>query len=206
MSSTTTQQLAEQHADDSTHDRHSPRGKYKRTHYFVARRTQVRMALELVVLWLVGASLAIMNLYVLHKLGDLYWSDTLQSDYSTWVDNAVVWTYSVSSLVIAVVVFLLACVYYSHRIAGPALKLTRSLDGIADGDLRTRVKLRKSDHLKDVADAVNGVTLRWDNAMAKIHGSVQSIKGGLENEEAKDLLEHCRAIEEILQGYKFKAD
>ncbi len=164
------------------------------------------MAVELVVLWLVGASLAIMNLYVLHKLGDLYWSDTLQSDYSTWVDNAVVWTYSVSSLVIAVVVFLLACVYYSHRIAGPAKKLTQSLDDIADGDLRIRVKLRKSDYLKEVADAVNGVTLTWGNAMTKIHRSIQSIKGGLENEEAKDLLGHCRAIEEILQGYKFKAD
>ena len=206
MSSTTSQQLAEQHATDSTHDRHSPRGKYKRTHYFVARRAQVRMAVELVVLWLVGAFLAVMNLYVLHKLGDLYWSDTLQSDYTTWVDNAVVWTYSVTSLVIAVVVFLLACVYYSHRIAGPAKKLTQSLDEIADGNLRIRITLRKSDHLKEVADAVNGATLRWGNAMTKIHGSIQSIKGGLENEEAKDLLEHCRAIEEILQGYKFKAD
>ena len=123
---------------------------------------------------------------------------------ATW--HPIVVGVSVSSLVIAVVVFLLACVYYSHRIAGPAKKLTQSLDDIADGDLRIRVKLRKSDYLKEVADAVNGVTLTWGNAMAKIHRSIQSIKGGLENEEAKDLLAHCRAIEEILQGYKFKAD
>ena len=206
MSGTTLQPTAEQEVGDKRRERTSSRRKFKRTQYFVARRAQLRMTVELVVLWLVGAFLAATNLFVLHKLGDLYWTGTLQSEHSTSVDNIVVWTYSVISLIIAVVVFLLACIYYSHRIAGPARKITQSLDEIADGDLRIRVKLRKTDHLKEVAEALNGVTLSWGNTMSKIDRSTQSIKAALEAGETDELREHCAAIEEALLRFKFRGD
>ena len=204
MSNTTTRQLDNGLANGGIAGQHSPRGRTKRSQYVVSRQAQTRMAAELVLLWLVGAFLAVINLYVLHKFGDLYWNDMLQADDSNWMEKLVPWTYTAISLTIAIVVFLLACIYYSHRIAGPAYKLSNCLEDIGDGDLRIRVQLRTSDYLKDVADAVNGVTLKFHNTLSSIQESVQSMKDSAERDNAEDLLRHCKVIEQILDKYKFK--
>ncbi len=205
MSDTTTRQFDDGRANGDITRRRAPQGRIKRSQYVVSGQAQMRMAAELVLLWLVGAFLAAINLYVLNKLGDLYWNDTLQADYSTWVEKLVTWTYTGISLVIAIVVFLLACIYYSHRVAGPAYKLANCLKDIGDGDLRIRVKLRSSDYLKDVAYAVNGVTLKFNNTLSSIQESVQSMKQGAGHDNAEELLRHCEAIEQALEVYKLKA-
>jgi len=51
----------------------------------------------------------------------------------------------------------------SHRIAGPAYRLCKSLERIRTGDLAFTVKLRLGDHLTEVADELNR-TLDWLNA------------------------------------------
>ena len=43
----------------------------------------------------------------------------------------------------------------SHRTAGAAYAIRRSIEAIRDGRTGERVRLRKHDHLKDLADAVN---------------------------------------------------
>jgi methyl-accepting chemotaxis protein len=49
---------------------------------------------------------------------------------------------------------------FSHRIAGPAYRLTHSLDRIRQGDIGFRVRLRDGDELVEIADALNRV-LDW---------------------------------------------
>lgn len=43
----------------------------------------------------------------------------------------------------------------SHRIAGPAYRICKSIERIRSGDLAFTVKLRQRDHLTDVADELN---------------------------------------------------
>ena len=45
----------------------------------------------------------------------------------------------------------------SHRFAGPVYRLEKELDKIAGGDYSVRIKFRKNDDLKHIADAVNKV-------------------------------------------------
>jgi len=45
----------------------------------------------------------------------------------------------------------------SHRFAGPVYRLEKELDKIAGGDYSVRIKFRKNDDLKRIADAVNKV-------------------------------------------------
>jgi hypothetical protein len=50
----------------------------------------------------------------------------------------------------------------SHRVAGPAYRIVRSLERIRAGDLTFTVKLRDGDHLTDVRDELNKL-LDWLN-------------------------------------------
>lgn len=50
----------------------------------------------------------------------------------------------------------------SHRVAGPAYRICRSLERIRAGDLTFTVKLRDGDHLTDVRDELNKL-LDWLN-------------------------------------------
>ena len=45
----------------------------------------------------------------------------------------------------------------AHRVEGPAYRLRKSLEKVAEGDLSFRVTLRQRDHLIEVSDALNRV-------------------------------------------------
>lgn len=46
-------------------------------------------------------------------------------------------------------------IFLSHRIAGPAYRIEKTLREIGKGNFDIRITLRKNDELKEVADAVN---------------------------------------------------
>ncbi|MCA8941683.1 MAG: hypothetical protein KDB80_03915 [Planctomycetes bacterium] len=52
---------------------------------------------------------------------------------------------------------------FSHRIAGPAFRLCKSLERIRSGDIGFRVTLRRGDYLTEIAEELNE-TLDWLNA------------------------------------------
>lgn len=180
--------------------------KFKRRHYFIAPNVQVRMTAELVLLWFVGAALALVNLYVLYSLGELYQSDALRVGPAHWEENLMVWAYGVISVVVAAVIFLLACIYYTHRIAGPQRKLEQHLTDMADGDLRPRVALRKSDHLRELARAINSVARRSDQSITNLRATVERLRQVAEAGDVSAVLEHCTELEKALSHYKLSAD
>lgn len=48
-----------------------------------------------------------------------------------------------------------SAILLSHRVAGPLVRIKRSLERIAEGDYEFPLKLRKDDELKDVAERIN---------------------------------------------------
>lgn len=180
--------------------------RFKRRRYFVSPTVQVRMTAELILLWLVGAALAAVNLYVLHALAELYQTDALRIGPAHWEENLMVWAYGVVSVVIAAIIFLLACVFYTHRIAGPQRKLELHLAAIADGDLRHRVSLRKTDHLRDLARAINIVARKHGQSLSKVRSSTERVRDAAERNDASGVLEHCTEIERAIEQYKLSGD
>jgi nitrate/nitrite-specific signal transduction histidine kinase len=51
----------------------------------------------------------------------------------------------------------------SHRIAGPAYKLTQFMKGITRANIGDRVALRKNDELQDVAQSLNAMLDRLES-------------------------------------------
>jgi len=193
-------------AHGKTSTKTTKRQKYKRRRYFVAPNVQVRMTAELTLLWLVGAALAIINLYVLYALGELYQTDALRVDTVHWQENLMVWTYGVVSVIIGALLFLLACVYYTHRIAGPAHKLEKHLQELAKGDLRLRVALRKSDHLRNLARAINLLTRQSEQSISSVRASVERLRKAAEENDEPAVLEICAELENAIGHYKTSPD
>ena len=52
---------------------------------------------------------------------------------------------------------------FSHRIAGPIYRITKSLQQVRSGDIGFRVHLRQGDHLTEIAAELN-LLLDWLNA------------------------------------------
>lgn len=51
--------------------------------------------------------------------------------------------------------------FYSHRIAGPAYRLSKEASIIARGDLTGNIRFRQKDNLTDMADTLNQVAARY---------------------------------------------
>ena len=71
----------------------------------------------------------------------------------------------IGNAVCALAITLLSMRYmvrHSHRIAGPAFRLERTIREIADGTYEGYVTLRRKDYLKHVADSVNYLIDRLD--------------------------------------------
>lgn len=55
----------------------------------------------------------------------------------------------------------------SHRIAGPVYRMIKFLDSLSEGNYERRIKLRKRDELKDLAEAINRLVERLDKEKKK---------------------------------------
>jgi len=61
-------------------------------------------------------------------------------------------------------IFLLGFLF-SHRIAGPVYRIEKTIYEIARGNLRLRIRLRKGDELRDLADIINDMTQNLDSSI-----------------------------------------
>ena len=58
---------------------------------------------------------------------------------------------------IILILLLRGILVYSNKIAGPIYRLERELDEVAKGDFNRKIKFRKGDELKEVAEKLNRV-------------------------------------------------
>ncbi len=84
----------------------------------------------------------------------------------------------------AMIVFIL----FSHRIAGPAYHLRKSLNEIALGNLTYKIRLRKKDELGDLAQAVNIASQSLDQKISRIKREISQIDK-VEDKALKNLKE-----------------
>ncbi|MHC5012148.1 MAG: hypothetical protein ACYTG6_14575 [Planctomycetota bacterium] len=67
---------------------------------------------------------------------------------------------------VAIVILTLVCIVLTHRFVGPAMVLRHAVEGMCNGEYQHRLRLRKSDQLKPLADAL--ATLQTQLAEAEI--------------------------------------
>jgi len=88
-----------------------------------------------------------------------------------------------------------AALHHSRRTAGAAYSLARTLSELGQGRFRVRARLRRSDHLTDLRDAVNGMA---ESLEAAAHREAATLDGLAERmDAAKDAAERARVAEDL---------
>jgi len=96
-------------------------------------------------------------------------------------------------------------VLFSHKIAGPILRIERTFEEALSGDLTQRIKLRTGDELKETADQLNSML---DGLQARIKRIDQMSRFMHENlvemlqEAAPDKKEQLLKLDDLARGVK----
>ena len=72
----------------------------------------------------------------------------------------------INNLVILVVISVIG-IFYSHRLIGPVYRMTVDLKRRLTGDDNVRIRLRKKDKYQELADTINGLLDRLEEAERK---------------------------------------
>jgi methyl-accepting chemotaxis protein len=109
-----------------------------------------------------------------------------------------------------VIIIFIVSVMYSHQTAGPAYKLEKSIRRISEGDLTFQVSLRRNDNLKELAAALNDVTSKFRETLAKAKTLSEDISSKLESvdgdEGFKVLAKNAAELRELIDRFKIAKD
>lgn len=180
----------------------APRRKRKR--YLVDHDVQFRITRHLFGILLVATILALGNFYIIAELSDFYAADSVGLEHDGWREQAMAWGYGLAAIVNNCLIILLLSLFYSHRIAGPAVQIVKALKQVNEGDLQTCVRLRKGDYLQEVATAVNDAIRHWDGSLDEIDRAIQSLKAHPGTIEKATLDRKLAAIEVAINRYKVR--
>jgi len=170
---------------------------YRRTHYFIDRPMQTKFFAKLFILLLIEAVLIGTLLYMAARgtLTTSYVGTELRIERTSQFFSL---NFVLILLIAAVGVGLAGAIVFilhSHRIAGPAYRLRRSLEDLTAGNLTLRVHLREKDELKELAEALNRLAERLDRSAASVKHDLGALEAALQAGDvarAKDALARLR--------------
>lgn len=143
-----------------------------RRQYLVARDLQGSLTRQFLMVLLIGGGLALCNAYILMEIhGSLSGMGTLGG-----FEIGLVMVYGLASVGVSFGLVILLCVFYSHRVAGPAVKLEAALERMAEGDLDVTVRLRATDELQSIATALNTTAKAWRESIQAIDYCILELK------------------------------
>jgi|Deesub1362B_J571_1020462.scaffolds.fasta_scaffold00082_50 methyl-accepting chemotaxis protein len=113
------------------------------------------------------------------------------------------------SVGVAVVIF---SMFLTHRVAGPIYRFERTVDDLIEGNLNFRVRIRKKDEGKELADKFNNLITTYADVLNetkelsdKIEKALgEALKTPQRDELLKEVMEVNRHLREKLEFFKTK--
>ena len=163
----------------------------KRKNFLIKKRFQLNFLTPFVIL-LIVESVLIISLF-------LYLSqDTVTTGYSNAilrVENTRNFFIVPLLLVTLIVVFgtvlagMLIFTVLSHRLAGPCYRFEQTLKQIEEGNLDTRIRLRKNDQFDELEKALNHFIWSLSRRIGNIKTDLKEVKSMLSRKDDPDLLD-----------------
>ena len=170
----------------------------RRRLYIVDLPLQLRLTKPFAGFALLALVLGCADVYVMAALAEA--STAVLSENSS--QRIAIWGYGTLSIVANFALFFLVALLYSHRLAGPQVKLLKTLKQLQHGELSLQVKLRSNDYLREIASAVNGVTEEWDLRIKTMREALQTLKDRTAALDRPDVLDAISSIEQVLNKFK----
>jgi len=164
---TDAQQMSSGATRPGEHIRSSLVNPHRRRNYFVDPATQLTITRQFVTVLFATAGLTLANYHVL--------SSMLELEQRAGISGALAYCYLLIMFLISLALLFLMCVFFSHRIAGPARKLCEALNQIAQGNLCVNVRLRDDDLLKDLAGAVNAASRDLRGSLSEVEAEIRRV-------------------------------
>ncbi len=82
-------------------------------------------------------------------------------------------------ILVSPIIFILGLLF-SHKIAGPLYRIEKAIDEISKGSIGLKIKLRRGDELKDLAEVVNTLTENLRNSIDLSNETILKIQKELD--------------------------
>ena len=172
--------------------------KVKRRQLLVNKRLQTFFALQIGVFFAICFGVLLIDYYVLKELSiarTLAFSDPIRGSVSLF-DVPI--GYAMMLLVLNGAFFYMLSVFFSHRIAGPIINITRCLHQVQEGDLTVQVTLRKDDYLKEIECGLNDLTKNLQHTMKEI----QTVSQKMMTQEQGELTAQIEKLVALTEPFK----
>jgi len=130
---------------------------FKRRQYYIKKDFQTRFIAKFVLILVAGGILSV-ALTFLNNQGSLtavYANSKLTiQNTSLAIMPSVVFTTLITTLALGLVVIVVTLLV-SHKIAGPMFRFEKDINRIAQGDFKSRIRIRKGDQFQEMALALN---------------------------------------------------
>lgn len=175
----------------------------RRRNYFIKKAFQANFSLRFAALLLIEA-LLIVGLFLYISRGALttgYQGPELVIEKtSTFFLGSLI----LISLIVGIAVGLvgmLVFIFLSHRLAGPLYRFEKSLEEISRGNLTYRFRLRRTDQLEDLAQALNQFIAQMDEKIGRLKADLQEAvrpasgpEGSKTHSTLTETLEHAQGL------------
>jgi methyl-accepting chemotaxis protein len=139
-----------------------------RKHYFINKKLQLKyiiLTMSLLVLFTIILLSVIIAPYVIALFSDIPLSR--QNEAATFLltlNNNSTWI----GIALSILLFGILSIFITHKIAGPLVRFERLAESIADGNMTTRIKLRKGDDLHKLAEGFNQMADNLESLLVSI--------------------------------------
>lgn len=185
----------------------------QRKNYFIAKGMQSRFAGTILLLVFLITVITACNIYVLGSFflttqATLSEGQTAESMMRHFVTE--LWPRLLLLVLVNVIIVFIVSIMYSHQFAGPAYKLEKSIQRIANGDLTFEIHLRRNDSLKELAIAINSMLSRFRDTLAQartLSDDVAAKLGSLSKDEKfASLAKNAQELKLMINQFKLVKD
>ncbi len=154
----------------------------KRRQLYINKEFQFRFIFKFFLILILGGAISIgLTLFNTNdSLTTTYMNSKLViQNTSLAIMPSVIYTTLITTFVIGLVVIMVTLLV-SHKIAGPMYRFEKDIKRIAGGDLKFRIRIRKSDQFQEIALSLNAMIEALSNRVSAIKKDADDFAG--ENE------------------------
>jgi len=161
---------------------------YKRRTIFINRSYQFKFILKFCLILLLGGVVSTGLVFLLSR-------ETLTTSFergrlvvqntATAILPAVILTNGIT-LAIVMVIAVVTVLYISHKIAGPMFRFEKEIVKLKEGDLTTRITLRKKDQFISLGQSFNEMTARLHDKVSAVESEILEIEKRLREQKPDD--------------------
>jgi methyl-accepting chemotaxis protein len=181
----------------------------QRKTYFIMKGMQTKLILVIMLLFFLVTIITVFNVYILTQF---FKAKVLEEKgfRSEELDDIIHRVFSEMKskifllIIVDLVVIIMVGIIFSHQIAGPAFKLERCMRDIAGGDLYIQTKLRKGDHLSNLADAFNAMARTLQGNLITVVERFEVLEKAMDKKQLADLNGQLEELRGALSAFRLQ--